>query len=1765
MIRKFLALTILIAVLSGSTAIAQLVFSGGLRFDYVHDNHPDRAPLLATDLGGIYMSGVPTISGNTLTINYQDADGDPASLDFTVTGMGVDTHLSTAAWDPATRVLTLTLSDGTTEPVTLTGLLSSVSTQAPVSGDGTSSDPVTIAANAITRDSLSSDITTTLDRADNVPFALTYRINESATAVDGQSTYWIGNIYEAHLAMTVHAFQVETLVPTGQDRTYRGTLVPLTQVSATSYTADSNPLQVVIREPGRTFGTQAVITGNGTQRTLEVQASGREFHVNEGGYFFLGVGISNAIDATYVLAASGSTEEDHADHTGFSFDVMTYAAKGSNNEGSRTQLSGTEFFNNTTTAIRMEVHYDAAPGGLQDGVSITAICTGDDLVIGRSQGLANLTAPGACQAGGGSTVTTSAPVSGDGSAGNPVTIADGAIDADALATDSVNTAEIVGSAVRNSELANNAVSSAKIADGAVTLGKIGDGAVATNQIVDDSVTNAKMADDSVGTANIIDLAVTVNKLSSGTAADGFVATANGSGGVAFEASTGGGGGGTVSTSTPVSGDGSSGDPVTIVDGAIDNDAIANAAVNTAQLADGAVTEPKLAAEVRELIRGATSTGVVTYAIDDDVDTTTDRSLAQYSGNIYRALEDLVVYRYRFTIDRPSGTSSRYSGHAFQVTRNGDHDYRPVSGADLSGLPTRSVTNNGVFIEPRLSTDFPNVGADPDELEVRVNNGLHIESGQYFTLIVNVHDDQNNRPYVYSSENINPVQVAHIGNGDFPHESIDFNHPVRANPIQAGQSVAEAGGSDWVISMQVDYAIAGGALLSAQDEGTQVYTGPTLINCTGAGVTCSEDTTNDLLLIDVPGGGGGGGTVSTSAPVSGDGSSGDPVTIADDAIGNDQLADDAVDTDQIATDAVTSAKIADRSVNSARIAIAGVTGTNIATNSITTSHISNSTITSVDLANDAVTQAKIADNAIDAARIENNAVGSSEIANNAVTSSEIADNAVGSGEIANGGVATVDIADNAVTQAKLADDAVGTDQVLDDAIVRAKIADNAVGSAQIASGSVGPSELADDSVETDKIAAGAVTNDKIGSGTAADGFALTADGSGNTAWEATTGAEVDLQNVATNILPDADNSHVVGSESRTFSDGHFEILEVDGVLDVGDLRINNDLIEEVIEDAIAEDLVEGTGISIVRNDAADTITISATGVGEFSGALVDRTSDLSTNGTLASVDWQVEEYDEGGWWTAGNADDFTVPADIERVIVACHLQFNGVENAGQAVVEIRKGGVHVEGLGRASDLVASPASTINLTATSAVLEVDSGDTFQCYKQSTDSTIEIDTNSWFAIYEVQGGGGGGTGTVSTSEPVSGSGLSGDPITIADGDIDSDAIADDAVINAKIADNAVGSRALTTDAVANVNIADDAVDTEELADGAVDVDRIANRAVTAAKMNSGTAASGQVLASDGSGGADYQTAIQQVRDDLPAPTSACERQLTYDANTHDVEICVNTPHQQVAATGTWDFIPTRTDLLVEESRAFVDSPDLNDYVFDAGAHHFYQWSIVFQSGTTRNAWVQTIATNALAASRSNNSYSVRFLGEQNSDADALALVHTLTANTDYFYVAGDSIRTLDLSSYVAAGDTIDHWEWRPVVDDRRRVTTLFEDVTVATMLTDNVPRTVVLSQAPNSACDLTFRVERGVGRLEILPRVFSSDWLGLSVVTSFPAEGSHVVNAMIFKFAGRGLDHSEFSHATMYVWRSSSASTSLAYSFGQHGNEVGNHHMLIREICY
>ena len=125
--------------------------------------------------------------------------------------------------------------------------------------------------------------------------------------------------------------------------------------------------------------------------------------------------------------------------------------------------------------------------------------------------------------GGGGTVSTDATIDGDGSAGDPLSLAD----------DAVTTAKIAASAVHTGKINDDAVTADKLADNAVHHDSIADNAVRPDNIQASAVTTAKMADD----------AVTVDKMNSGSADDGHVATADGSGGVAFEAPTGGGGGG----------------------------------------------------------------------------------------------------------------------------------------------------------------------------------------------------------------------------------------------------------------------------------------------------------------------------------------------------------------------------------------------------------------------------------------------------------------------------------------------------------------------------------------------------------------------------------------------------------------------------------------------------------------------------------------------------------------------------------------------------------------------------------------------------------------------------------------------------------------------------------------------------------------------------------------------------------------------------------------------------------------------------------------------------------------------------------------------------------------------------------------------------------------------------------------------------------------------------------------------------------------------
>ena len=90
------------------------------------------------------------------------------------------------------------------------------------------------------------------------------------------------------------------------------------------------------------------------------------------------------------------------------------------------------------------------------------------------------------------------------------TVADGAITAAKLASDSVTTAKITDANITAAKLASSAVTAAKIASDAVTTAKILDANVTEAKIASDAVTTAKILDANITTAKVAANAITTH-------------------------------------------------------------------------------------------------------------------------------------------------------------------------------------------------------------------------------------------------------------------------------------------------------------------------------------------------------------------------------------------------------------------------------------------------------------------------------------------------------------------------------------------------------------------------------------------------------------------------------------------------------------------------------------------------------------------------------------------------------------------------------------------------------------------------------------------------------------------------------------------------------------------------------------------------------------------------------------------------------------------------------------------------------------------------------------------------------------------------------------------------------------------------------------------------------------------------------------------------------------------------------------------------------
>jgi hypothetical protein len=99
----------------------------------------------------------------------------------------------------------------------------------------------------------------------------------------------------------------------------------------------------------------------------------------------------------------------------------------------------------------------------------------------------------------------------------------------------------------------------------------------------------------------------------------------------------------------------------------------------------------------------------------------------------------------------------------------------------------------------------------------------------------------------------------------------------------------------------------------------------------------------MLQLTVDGGGGGGGAVETTAPITGTGTSFEPIALADGGVTSVKLADNAVTTNKINNLAVVEGKIATSAVTSGKIANGAVGTTKIADLAVTNGKIADGTI------------------------------------------------------------------------------------------------------------------------------------------------------------------------------------------------------------------------------------------------------------------------------------------------------------------------------------------------------------------------------------------------------------------------------------------------------------------------------------------------------------------------------------------------------------------------------------------------------------------------------------------------------------------------------------------------------------------------------------------------------------------------------------------------------------------------------------------------------
>ena len=173
-----------------------------------------------------------------------------------------------------------------------------------------------------------------------------------------------------------------------------------------------------------------------------------------------------------------------------------------------------------------------------------------------------------------------------------------------------------------------------------------------------------------------------------------------------------------------------------------------------------------------------------------------------------------------------------------------------------------------------------------------------------------------------------------------------------------------------------------------------------------------------------------------------------------------------------------------------------------------------------------------------------------------------------------------------------------------------------------------------------------------------------------------------------------------------------------------------------------------------------------------------------------------------------------------------------------------------------------------------------------------------------------------------------------------------------------------------------------------------------------------------------------------DLPAPSSSTEGIFYYIESTKDIFITEPVTEYGVPQLGSFDVIIIDPTFLIYDIRPPADFTTSGQTAYAENRRHFY---LCNTSAPYR--WSQRTPTQTLNAYRSDNSFTVNFIGQYGSDAEALDHIPTINPNTDYFYIDvngtqnySGSLKRLDLSSFAAAVTPTVIYEWAFAVDHVR-----------------------------------------------------------------------------------------------------------------------------------